>query len=85
MTKYSKYIIIKDTDSQHVKDVYFENNKYLGRFIQDVDGFYYYWPDEDLSGCWSEFSLKCIAAALQEINKEWTEQINNDLKNDKIL
>lgn len=45
------------------------NNVYLGEFQRDVDGFFYYWQEESIQGCWNSFILKCLANSLDELNK----------------
>lgn len=52
------------------------NNKHLGEFQKDVDGFFYYWQSFEVTGCWNSFILKCIANSLDELNKEWDEKID---------
>jgi hypothetical protein len=51
------------------------NGKYLGKASLDVDGMYYYWPCEKLSGSWSSYSLREIADRLDELNKEYEESV----------
>lgn len=50
--------------------------KYLGSFEPMEDGFYVYWPSDNLSGCYTAELLKSLASALDEINKSWQ---NNEL------
>ena len=38
-----------------------DNGKDIGSFHLDSDGFYYFWQDEDLVGCWSANDLREIA------------------------
>lgn len=46
--------------------------------IQDVDGFYYWFP-KDGGGCWNAKSLEIIAQHLNELNKEWEKHLNENL------
>lgn len=55
------------------------DGKQIGTFERDVDGFYYFWNNDD-GGCWGEYSLRLVADALEKLNKPWNEQIQNDLK-----
>lgn len=48
-----------------------DNGKDIGSFQLDTDGFYYFWQDEDLVGCWSAHSLREIADELDKINKSY--------------
>ena len=51
--------------------VYFKQNmKCVGSFLMDVDGYYYYWPNNG-NGCWSSHTLIMIADALDKINKPY--------------
>ena len=52
------------------------SSKQIGTFEMDVDGFYYFWNNND--GCWSEYSLRLVSDALEQINKPWREHIQND-------
>jgi len=45
------------------------NNKSVGEFIRDVDGYFYYWPNPSLKGSWNSNALKLIADELDNINK----------------
>jgi uncharacterized protein (DUF2164 family) len=51
---------------QHIRD----------NFVQDVDGYYYYWPGKtDREGHYAAHHLREIAEALDEINKPWDDEI----------
>ena len=63
---------------EHVKELVI-NNKSIGEFIKDVDGYYYYWPNPDLRGSWNSNSLRVIADKLDEVNKEWDNHIIKEL------
>jgi len=52
------------------------NNKYLGTFELDVDGYFHYWKDKSLSGSWSSYQLRAIADKLDEINKSYEDIID---------
>lgn len=51
------------------------NGKKLGEFVMDVDGFFYYWPDEKCTGAWPSYLLKKAAKELDDLNKPWEEKI----------
>ena len=61
------------------------SNKLVGRFIQDVDGFFYFAQEEgsEGGGLWSDYSLLEIGTKLAEINRPWREHINAYFKNKK--
>jgi len=67
-------------DSQFA--LYFQN-VYLGKISRDVDGFYYFLPNDRSSGFWSEHFLRNIARELATLNKDWNDQINNDPRLDQ--
>ena len=52
-----------------------DNEKEIGSFQLDYDGFYYFWQDEDLLGCWSAHNLREIADELDKINKPYKNSI----------
>lgn len=54
----------------HVKEIVI-NNKSIGEFIRDVDGYYHYWPNPSLKGSWNSNALRLIADELDRVNKEW--------------
>ena len=62
--------------------VYFNKNKKIGSFIIQDDGYYGYYPNE-LSGYWSSYALRLVADELDQINKEWDEQVKKDIGNGK--
>lgn len=51
------------------------NNKLLGHFIMQEDGYYMFFCLED-NGGWSSYSLKLIADKLDEVNKEFNDEVN---------
>jgi len=76
MTSKNKLLTEKVSDGRY--KVFFES-KYLGDFVRDVDGFFYYWPSED-GGCWSAWTLRLIANELEELNADWNKYIDENLK-----
>lgn len=55
--------------------IFADNGKDIGSFQLDSDGFYYFWQDEDLVGCWSANNLREIAFELDKINKPYRNSI----------
>ena len=51
------------------------NNKLVGNFIQDVDGFFYFSPTGE-GGLWSDYGLLEIGTKLKELNKPWSDHID---------
>jgi hypothetical protein len=50
----------------------------VGDLIMDVDGHFYFWP-EDNNGAWSSYHLRELADKMDEINKQWDEQVEKQL------
>jgi hypothetical protein len=74
------FIILKKWSASCYK-VYFNfNNAHLGRFVRDLDGYFYYIP-KDGNGHWNSVSLRYIADALDLINKPHDDQIKEYFKN----
>jgi hypothetical protein len=62
-------------------EIYF-NQKYLGIVTVQEDGYFGYYSTEP-SGYWSSYALRLIADKLDEMNKEWDEQVKKDIGNGK--
>ena len=62
-----------------------DNGKDIGSFQLDSDGFYYFWQDEDLVGCWTAHNLREIADELDKVNKPYRNSIEEYFRkeNDK--
>lgn len=50
-------------------------NVYVGRFIRDVDGYFYYDPSIG-DGLWSEYELRLIVDKLRELNRPWNDHLD---------
>ena len=48
-----------------------ENGKCLGDLTKEADGYYKWWPNNDLNGYLPSIVLKEIASKLDELNSEW--------------
>jgi hypothetical protein len=65
--------------------LYYNNNKFIGEIIKDVDGFYVYFPDKNNNGFFNENLLDLISNKLKELNKPiWFDDINNYFNTHKI-
>ena len=71
MINYKK---ISDTKYQGV----FDNGVILGDIYMEVDGFFVFWPNEDVNkkGYWESWVFREIADKLDEMNKPWKEEID---------
>ena len=56
-----------------------KSQKSIGLAVLDVDGYYYFWSNEN-DGLWSSYSLRLIADKLEELNKDWDEKISQEFK-----
>jgi hypothetical protein len=53
------------------------NNKLLGEFILNIDGFYYFSVlDTPVNGLWSDYALSEIVNKLKELNQPWKEHLD---------
>ena len=55
------------------------NTKYLGMAEMDESGFYNFYSNDN-SGYWPSYALRLIADKLDELNKEWSDHIKENLK-----
>lgn len=60
------------------------NSRLVGELLRDVDGFYYYWPEKNLTGAWPEWVLRQTADKLNELNKSWGDLIEKELKTNNV-
>ncbi len=78
-------IVLEMINLEYVIDgvygVYF-NQKCIGRFTIQDDGYFGFYTNEP-SGYWSSYALRLIADKLDELNKEWDEQVKKDIGNGK--
>ena len=53
-----------------------DSGKEIGNFQLDSDGFYYFWEDSQLSGCWAAHTLRELSSLLDEVNKEFNYEVD---------
>ena len=70
--------IIYQQINQQKYSVRTKNGKLIGEFIRDVDGYFYFWSENNL-GAWPSHLLRDIADKLDEINQLWDEHIEKKL------
>ena len=76
-------IKIVDTASPYKKEVQVcSSGKYLGDFIQDIDGYYYFWISEYSEGCWGAHELIEIGEKLKAINKPYDDELKKYFENE---
>jgi hypothetical protein len=71
-------IIYQKIDA-HKYSIRTNNGKLIGELIMDVDGYFYFWP-EDNNGAWASHHLRELANKLDELNKEWDKQVEKEIK-----
>jgi len=47
------------------------NNKSIGEYILDADGYYYFWQNPELRGSWNSNALRVIADEMDKLNKRF--------------
>jgi hypothetical protein len=52
------------------------SNKLIGHFVPDIDGFYYFEP-EDGKGYWTEHALLELGNKLKELNQDLYDELQN--------
>ena len=55
------------------------NKIVVGELIMGHCGFYQYWPNENLTGCLDEWTLREIADKMKELNAEWATRLDKEL------
>jgi hypothetical protein len=61
----------------------FINNKGIGHYILDVDGYYYFWFNHDLTrGSWSSYALRIISDQMDSLNKEHDDRVRKYFENE---
>lgn len=68
--------------SKFVYKAFTPNDKYLGTFELDVDGYFHYWQDKSLNGAWSSYQLRAIVDKLDEVNKPYEDSLYEYFKNE---
>ena len=72
---YKKLVYTEKVNDQKL-NVFYENGVNIGEFIKGDDGYYIYFPVEN-GGAWSESVLYALAQHLEELNKEWHNELMN--------
>ena len=55
----------------------FQNNAVFGEIYKEVDGYFYFQPNNKLTGCVPAHILREVADKMDELNKSWNEQIDD--------
>lgn len=60
-------------------NLFWDNGVFLGECLQDVDGYYKWWPNQQTSGYLDEGFLLEMYNFLHELNREWDAQVRREL------
>lgn len=52
----------------------------LGEFILDVDGYWVYFPNPERGGYYNEWFLHELLQILENLNRDWDEQVKKGLE-----
>lgn len=74
-------IKIEDTHLSYKKELYI-NDKLIGDFVMDVDGYYYFKPITN-DGYWNSNALRIIADYLDKINESYDRHVIKYFKMDE--
>ena len=73
-------ILYKEETKKGFYKIFLKNKihlQYLGDFVMDVDGLYYYWPSDLIASsrgfCWSGWMLLLLGEELKKLNKNTEE------------
>lgn len=66
----------KITDT-HYDVIFVSNNLLLGSLIMDVDGFFYFWPEDERKGSWSSWVMKEIVQIMEDMNAQWKKHVDD--------
>lgn len=71
-------IVLKRVEDSGVYEVRYDKltSPIIGYFEEDVDGYFYYWP-ENKSGCYSQELLLMLGQELEKLNKSWDDHIKS--------
>jgi len=64
-----------EKQSNHQYFVFFENGVKIGEFLQEVDGFFVFYSEEN-GGYWESHILRILSDELDKLNKPWKEEMD---------
>lgn len=67
-------LTLKPAEGQNYQ-MFWNDSIEIGRAIIEVDGFYYFLPNQNGGGLWQAYVLKAVAEKLDELNLEWDNKI----------
>jgi hypothetical protein len=75
----TEFLLLKPEGKNRYLVSFKPNGKCIGSFLMDVDGYYYFWVNND-SGCWGSYELRIISNTLDKINKPYNDFVKENLK-----
>jgi hypothetical protein len=75
----TEFLLLKPEGKNRYLVSFKPNGKCIGSFSMDVDGYYYFWVNND-SGCWGSYELRITSDALDKINKPYNDFVKENLK-----
>ena len=76
LNQYLNLITLNPREGSNYAAHWSSNNKYIGDFVQEVDGFFVFYPSTDIRSPYTEAHVLAIGAKLSEINEEWKEELS---------
>lgn len=73
---YLDLITLKHSNGNDFAAHWTSSDKYIGDFVQEVDGFFVFYPRTDISGAYTEAYALAIGANLSSMNEEWKEELS---------
>lgn len=76
---YSKHLYLIKENQGYYKVFSRCSDTHFADLLMKEDGFYDYWPTLGKKGCFPAYILRAMADALDDLNRDWESQIENDL------
>ena len=79
----AKYWVVERDSRIELVPGYWPPAKHIGKFVRDVDGFYYYWPQVINQAlvvvCFTGWLLIAVGEELEKLNKAWGDKLSREL------
>lgn len=60
------------------------NNKPIGEYILDADGYYYFWLKWGIAGSWNSNALRLIADEMDKLNKNFDKHLTKYINDESL-
>lgn len=78
-----KYWVVEKDYKIKLVPGYWPPAKHIGKFVQDVDGFYYYWPQVInqalVDVCFTGCLFIAVGEELEKLNKPFSDRLKREL------